>query len=114
MPNEGKYNILSLSPGNENVVTIDGISHAIPVDLFDGDNNLMPLPYYARGIQENGTSELCRKSKNASGNLTWFKAEPNDYGQLKSILAANNGNEIDSLVVVGPMNKDDFKASAKS
>ena len=110
MPNEGKYNILSLSPGNENVVTIDGISHAIPVDLFDGDNNLMPLPYYARGIQENGTSELCRKSKNASGNLTWFKAEPNDYGQLKSILAANNGNEIDSLVVVGPMNKDDFKA----
>ena len=83
MSNEEKYNILSLSPGNVNVVTIDGISHAIPVDLFDGDNNLMPLPYYTRGVQETGTSELCRKSKNASANLTWFKAKPNDYGQLK-------------------------------
>ena len=42
---------------NENVVTIDGISHAIPVDLFDGDNNLMPLPHYAKGKHETETSK---------------------------------------------------------
>ncbi len=31
MSNEGKYNILSSSTGNETVVTIDGISHAVPL-----------------------------------------------------------------------------------
>jgi len=110
MSNEGKYNILSSSTGNETVVTIDGISHAVPVDLFDGDNNLMRLPCYAKGKQEIETSKSCRKSKNASKSLTGFKAVTDEYGQLKPILAANKGNEIDSLVVVGPMNKDDFKA----
>ncbi|MDE6668481.1 MAG: leucine-rich repeat domain-containing protein, partial [Muribaculaceae bacterium] len=88
----------------------DGISHAVPIDLFEVDDRLMQLPSYANGRQDADTSESCRKSKNITVNLVGFKVVTEDYGQLKSILETNKGSEIDSLVVVGPMNKDDFKA----
>ena len=88
----------------------DGISYALPVDLLGVDCRLMQLPSYAKGKQEAETSDSFCISINKAENLTWFKAVTDDYGQLKSILDANSGNEIDSLVVVGPMNKDDFKA----
>lgn len=90
--------------------TQDGISHAVCVDLFYGDNNLMQLPSYSKSKQAANPCELSRKLKNVSASLIGFKAVTDDYGQLKSILEANKGSEIDSLVVVGPMNKDDFKA----
>lgn len=85
-----------------------GVSHAEPIDLFGVDNKA--LPSYAIGRQDAETSKSCVKSVLNAQNLVGFKAVTNDYGQLKSILEANKGNEIDSLVVVGPMNKDDFKA----
>ena len=88
----------------------DGISRAVPVDLFDVDNKLMRLPSHAKGKQDAETSEFCLKSNNTVAQPVGFKAMTDDYGQLKSILEANNGSEIDSLIVVGPMNKDDFKA----
>ena len=83
----------------------DGISHAMPVDLFDGSNIPTKLPSYAIGKLDNDTSGACRKSKYNAVNLVGFKAVTDNYGQLKAILEANKGNEIDSLVVVGPMNK---------
>ena len=85
-------------------------SHAVPVDLVEVDNKSLSLPSYAIGRQDTEISVSCRKSKYKAVNLVGFKAVTDDYGQLKSILEANKGNEIDSLVVVGPMNKDDFKA----
>ncbi len=88
----------------------DGISYTLPVDLFDVDNKSMQLPSYANGKRDTKTSEPYSKSKNNTANLIGFKAVTDDYGQLKSILEANKGTEIDSLVVVGPMNKDDFNA----
>lgn len=88
----------------------DGISHAVSVDLSEVDDKLVQLPSYANGKQDAETSESCRKSKNVAVNLVGFKAVTDDYGQLRAILDANKGTEIDSLVVVGPMNKDDFKA----
>lgn len=88
----------------------DGISYALPVDLAECDNKLKGMPPYAKGKQDDETSESYRKSKDNSVDLVGFKAVTDDYGQLKSILDANKGNEIDSLVVVGPMNKEDFKA----
>lgn len=86
----------------------DNVSIAVPVDLVKVDNNR--LPSYANGRQDTEISESSRKSTRNGVNLVGFKAVTDDYGQLKSILEANKGNEIDSLVVVGPMNKDDFKA----
>ncbi|MDE6688939.1 MAG: hypothetical protein K2J86_03510 [Prevotella sp.] len=109
-PHEGIDNILSLPSSYEESEIRDGISHAVPVDLFDVDNKLMQLPSYANGRQDAETSESCRKLKNSAVNLIGFKAVTDDYGQLRSILEANKGTEIDSLVVVGPMNKDDFTA----
>ena len=87
-----------------------GVSHAVPVDLQNTNLRSVQMPPYVKGKQEAETSELYRKSKNTAVNLIGFKAVTEDYGQLKSILEANKGTEIDSLVVVGPMNKDDFKA----
>lgn len=110
MSYEEKENIISLLSSSEKSVIRGGISHAVPVDLFGVDGRLMQLPSYAKGRQDAETSESCRKSKNSTGGLVGFKAVTDDYGQLKSILDANKGREIDSLVVVGPMNKDDFKA----
>ncbi|MDE5787602.1 MAG: leucine-rich repeat domain-containing protein, partial [Bacteroidaceae bacterium] len=88
----------------------DGISHAVPVDLFEVNDKLVQLPAYANGKQNAETSESCRKSKKVAVNLVGFKAVTDDYGQLRAILEAHKGSEIDSLVVVGPINKDDFKA----
>lgn len=42
-----------------------------------------------------------------------FRAETTDFGQMEAILAANDGNLIDSLVVAGPVNKADIKAIMK-
>lgn len=88
----------------------DGVSRAIPVDLQNTNFSLVQLSSYAKGRQNAKTSESCKKSKNSVTSLVGFKVETDGYGQLKSILDANKGTEIDSLVVVGPMNKDDFKA----
>lgn len=88
----------------------DGLSFAVPIDLFEVDKKSFSLPSYAIGRESPEISESYRKSKYNSMNLRVFKAVTDSYGQLKSILEANNGNEIDSLVVIGPMNKDDFKA----
>ena len=106
----GIANLTSSPSSNDESVMHDGVSYAVPVDLLSVDCRLTQLPAYAKGKQDAETSGSCRKSINAAEKLTGFKAVTDDYGQLKSILDANNGNEIDSLVVVGPMNKDDFKA----
>lgn len=103
-------NLTGSPSSNEESAIRDGVSYAVPVDLLGVDCKLMQLPSYARGAQDGETSETCRKSINKDDKLVGFKAVTHDYGQLKSILDANNGNEIDSLVVVGPMNKADFKA----
>ena len=42
-----------------------------------------------------------------------FRAETTDFGQMEAILAANDGNLIDSLIVAGPVNKADIKAIMK-
>ncbi len=86
------------------------ISTAEPVDLFGVDSRLIRLPSYACGKQDYETSGLYREVKNDTEKLVGFKAVTDGCGQLKSILEANKGTEIDSLVVVGPMNNDDFKA----
>lgn len=86
------------------------ISHYVPVDLFEGNDKLMHLPSYANGKQNNETLRSGGEANEKAVKLKGFKAETNDYGQLRSILEANKGSEIDSLVVVGPMNKEDFKA----
>ena len=78
--------------------------------MLEVDDNLIKLPSYAKGKQDTEASKSCRMSKNNTADPVAFKAMTDDYGQLRSILEANKGNEIDSLVVVGPMNKDDFKA----
>lgn len=103
-------NLTGSPSSNEESAIRDGVSYAVPVDLLGVDCKLMQLPSYARGAQDGETSESCRKSINKDDKLVGFKAVTHDYGQLKSILDANNGNEIDSLVVVGPMNKADLKA----
>lgn len=102
------YEEMDLSSKNGISEIRDGISYALPTDLRNVNNNSLPL--YAIGRQDEETSNSCRKSTCRAVNLVGFKAVTDNYGQLKSILDANNGNEIDSLVVVGPMNKDDFKA----
>ena len=86
-------------------------SHAVPIDLFEVNGKIRQLPSYAIGKQDAQISEYCRKSEKGAVNLTGFKAVTNDYGQLRSILEVNKGTEIDSLVVVGPMNKDDLRLS---
>ena len=106
-PNGGTRGVSSSS---KRFTIRDGVSYAVPVDLLGVDCKLMQLPSYAKGKQEAETSDSFCISINKAKNLTWFKAVTDDYGQLKSILDANKGSEIDSLVVVGPMNKDDFKA----
>lgn len=42
-----------------------------------------------------------------------FTAETTDFGQLEAILAENDGNLIDSLIVKGMINKADIKAAMK-
>ena len=106
-PNGGTEGVSSSS---KRFTIRDGVSYAVSVDLLGVDCKSMQLPSYAKGKQEVETSDSFCISINKAKNLTGFKAVTDDYGQLKSILDANSGNEIDSLVVVGPMNKDDFKA----
>lgn len=103
-------NLIGSPSGSGKSVIQDGVSYAVPFDLLGVDCRLMQLPSYAKGKQDAETYGPCRKKINKAENLTGFKAVTDDYGQLRSILEANKGNEIDSLVVVGPMNKDDFKA----
>ena len=103
-------NLNSFSTNSEKLEIRDGVSQSVPVDLHYTNSRLVQMPSYAKGRQSSETSESCRKSKSNVTNLIGFKAETDGYGQLKSILDANKGTEIDSLVVVGPMNKDDFKA----
>lgn len=110
MSYEETRQILCLTSNNEVSEIRCGVSHAVPVDLSEVENKSLPLPLHAIGRQGIEISVSCRKSKYKAVNLVGFKAVTDDYGQLKSILEANKGNEIDSLVVVGPMNKDDFKA----
>ena len=107
---ELKGSVGSISSSSERFTIRDGVTYALPVDLLSVDCRLTQLPSYAKGKQEPETSGSCRKSINKAEKLTGFKAVTDDYGHLKSILEANKGTEIDSLVVVGPMNKDDFKA----
>lgn len=87
----------------------DGLSYAIPVDLLECGHRLMKLPAYANGKDEE-KSKTCGQLKDDAQNLIGFKAVTSEYGQLHSILEANKGSEIDSLIVEGPMNKEDFKA----
>ena len=112
MSYEEMDNILSLPSCYEKSEIRNGISHCVPVDLFEGNDKLMHLPSYANGKQNDETSipDRCGESNENAVNLVGFKAITNDYGQLRSILEANKGSEIDSLIVVGPMNKEDFKA----
>ncbi|MDE5882031.1 MAG: leucine-rich repeat domain-containing protein [Muribaculaceae bacterium] len=109
-PYDGTVNLISLYLNYEKSEMRNGLSCAIPVDLFEVGNKLKQLPSYYKGKQDTAAPESCRRSKNSAENLISFKAVTDDYGQLKSILEANKGNEIDSLAVVGPINKDDFKA----
>ena len=112
MSYEEMDNILSLPSCYEKSEIRNGISHCVPVDLFEGNDKLMHLPSYANGKQNDETSipDRCGESNENAVNLVGFKAITNDYGQLRSILEANKGSEIDSLIVVGPMNKENFKA----
>ena len=112
MSYEEMDNILSLPSCYEKSEIRNGISHCVPVDLFEGNDKLMHLPSYANGKQNDETSipDRCGESNENAVNLVGFKAITNDYGQLRSIMEANKGSEIDSLIVVGPMNKEDFKA----
>ena len=103
-------NIISLSSYYEKSEIRACVSHAVPVDLHYSNFSLGEMPPYFKGKKNAETSETNRKLKNSAKSLIGFKAVTHDYGQLKSILEANKGSEIDSLVVVGPMNKDDFKA----
>ncbi len=96
----------TFTPSNQR----NGILTADPVDLFVVNSRLMRLPSCANGKQDYETSGVYRKGKNNTEKLVGFKAVTDECGQLKSILEANKGTEIDSLVVVGPMNKYDFKA----
>lgn len=109
-PHERTANLISSPSGREKSVMRDGVSYAVPFDLLRVYDRLKQLPSYARGKHDGETSESCRKSRNNAEDLVVFKAVTDHYGQLKSILDANKGSEVDSLVVVGPMNKDDFKA----
>lgn len=104
------YEELDLTSSYEKSAIRDVVSLAVAVDLLDVDNKLLQLPSYAKGKQVAEDAKSCRRFNNTAANLIGFKAVTDDYGQLKSILEANKGSEIDSLVVVGPMNKDDFKA----
>lgn len=112
MSYEEMGNILSLPSCYEKSEIRDGILHCVPVDLFEGNDKLMHLPSHANGKQNDETlrPDGCGESNEKAVNLVGFKAITNDYGQLRSILEANKGSEIDSLIVVGPMNKEDFKA----
>ena len=94
----------------EVVQIIDGVSKAVPRDLVKNYGKPTQLPQYARGKETLGMPGVSENSRSATSSFVGFKAVTNDYGQLKSILDANNGNEIDSLVVAGPMNGDDFRA----
>ena len=105
-------NILSLPSCYEKSEIRNGILHCVPVDLFEGNDKLMHLPSHANGKQNDETSKPSEygESNEKAVNLIGFKAITNDYGQLRSILEANKGSEIDSLIVAGPMNQEDFKA----
>lgn len=92
------------------------IYEAIPIDLIKEGSQVACLPKNAKGlnkadlemdIEENCSKEGIRKTNEFPN---FFKAETTEYGQLKSILEDNDGEQIDSLVVVGPMDKSDFKA----
>lgn len=110
MPQEDRDNCINLPSNSEIAKITDGILHAVPRDLLDGKSKSRQLPPNAKGMQVDAISESSKISRSNNASLTGFNAVTDDYGQLKSILEANNGNEIDSLVVIGPMNKDDFKA----
>jgi len=68
------------------------------------------LPEEAVGMKAPDDSRCSNGMMRSRTNTHPFKAETDGYGQLQGILEANDGAAIDSLVVVGPMDKSDFKA----
>ena len=56
MSYEEMDNILSLPSCYEKSEIRNGISHCVPVDLFEGNDKLMHLPSYANGKQNDETS----------------------------------------------------------
>lgn len=92
------------------------IYEAIPIDLIKEGSQVACLPKNAQGLAradlERDIEENCSKEGRRKTNEfpNFFKAETTEYGQLKGILESNDGEQIDSLVVVGPIDKSDFKA----
>ncbi len=86
------------------------LAEADPVNLTNPGYRRARLPEGAAGMNISKSDGMQRASEWDRNYSNPFKAVTDDFGQLKSILEANGGAEIDSLVVVGPMDKSDFKA----
>ena len=76
MSYEEMNNILSLPSCYEKSEIRNGISHCVPVDLFEGNDKLMHLPSHANGKQNDETSrpDRCGESNEKAVNLVGFKA----------------------------------------
>lgn len=86
------------------------ILESVPLDLSNSYISKSILPSKKRGLTVPDSSDLNRSYVTDGSFVHPFKAITDGFGQLKEILDENYGNEIDSLVVVGPIDKSDFKA----
>lgn len=79
-------------------------------DLMLGEHRILNLPENASVLSLSDVTDPVKKSVRVRSYSKPFRAETTGYGQLKDILDANGGAEIDSLIVAGPMDESDFKA----
>lgn len=86
------------------------MAEADPITLTNPEHRSARLPEGAVGMNISESERIQRASDWDRTYSNPFRADTDGYGQLKAILDANNGTQIDSLVVVGPMDKSDFRA----
>ncbi|MCM1490436.1 MAG: leucine-rich repeat domain-containing protein [Muribaculum sp.] len=79
-------------------------------DLTSGNRRILSLPENAGVLSLSDVTDPVKKSVRVRSYSKPFRAETTGYGQLKDILDANGGAEIDSLTVAGPMDESDFRA----
>lgn len=89
-------------------VNTDYILQAYPADLIGNDS--VKLHTTKRNIPQIGQDNSTRISRSDDTESKFLVAETTDFGQLKEMLDNKDVDQIDSLVVKGPMDESDFDA----
>ncbi len=86
----------------------------IPFDLInsnsDEESSLTNRSKIVEFILNSNSNRKNMDQQSTRPKSAFLEVETDGFGQLRAILDANNGSEVDSLVVVGFMDKFDFKA----